>query len=176
MKNTLFIVCAALLFSSCEKIDELTKFEMEFTESFTVQAGTPLDLPFAISTPEINTDYQSVYEQYDTRADRIEEITLKEIQLTVSSPSSGSFNFLESVEVSISSEGEEPQSIAERKDIPNDESSVLELETSQVNIKDYLSVDRFTLSTSTVCDELLAEDYIIDVKCVFFVDARVLGQ
>ncbi|MFK7756742.1 MAG: hypothetical protein AB8B53_07405 [Flavobacteriales bacterium] len=176
MKNTLFLIGIVIICASCEKVDQLSQFEMEFKESFTIEAGTPLDLPFTLATPEINTDYQSVYEQYDTRADRIEEINLKEIEFTISSPSSGTFNFLESVSMSISSEGEEAQSIAEKTDIPNDQSTALSLETSEVNLKDYLSVDRFTLSASTVCDELLTEDYTIDVRCIFFVDARVLGQ
>ena len=145
-------------------------------QSFTLAARTPLDVPFELITPSIETEYQTVYYQYDTRPDKIEEIKLKDADLTITSPSNGTFNFLESVALSISTSELEKIDIASKMDIGNMNQNSITLETADVNLQDYLSENEFNLNISAVTDEVLLEDYVIDIHTVFFVDARVLGQ
>lgn len=176
MKRILVCLAIVTLLSKCKEVDEFTQFEMEFTEEISFPAGTELNIPFEITSPDINTEYQDVYESYNTKADRIEEIQLKELELTISSPQLGSFDFLESIQIAISSAGMDEMDIASIYEIPNSGESVIELETSKVNLKDYLSIDQFGFKLNSVADQGLAEDYTISVRSIFFVDARVLGQ
>lgn len=71
MRNISIALILALGLSSCEVVDKLTQFEMEYMQSFTLAAGTPLDVPFELITPSIETEYQAVYSQYDTRPDKV---------------------------------------------------------------------------------------------------------
>ncbi len=176
MRNLIIGLSLVLGFSSCDKVDELTQFEMAYTQSFTIEAGTPLDVPFQLITPSIETDYQEIYSQYDTRPDKIEEIKLRKVDFTITSPSEGSFNFLESIALSISTSDLEKTDIASKSAIGDMNENSISLETADVNLKDYLSVNEFNLNLDVVTDEVLSEDYVIDIHTVFFVDARVLGQ
>jgi len=97
MRNISIALILALGLSSCEMMDKLTQFEIGCMQSFTLAAGTPLYVPFELITPSIETEYQAVYSQYETRPDKIEEIKLNDADLTITSPSYGKFNFLESV-------------------------------------------------------------------------------
>jgi len=163
-------------FTGCEKIDELTQFDVDLESMITIQAGTPLDLPINILTPDIETDYEAVYSAYDTRADRIEEVQLSSLTLEIISPESGNFNFLESIDLSMQAGDDEAESIAYKTSIADDNAITLELETSSANLKDYLSIDNFKLKLNCITDEILTADHDIKVKMKFFVDARVLGQ
>ncbi len=162
------------VFMSCKKV-ELTQFEMDFEETITIEAGTPLNVVLDMTTPNIETKYQEVFETYNTKRELIEEISLKSLKFQINTPSSGNFNFLESAEFKLSANGEETDAIAT---IVNSEENTTELmaDTSGDNIKDFLTIDEFGIKVSLITDEVLTEDYELKISFVFFVDAKVLGQ
>jgi len=177
MKNLIVLLCSIWLAGTgCKKIDKLTQFNMEFNESITISSGTSIDLPFNVLTPDIQTNSSSTFAVNNTRKELIEEVKLTNMTLVVKSPSNGTFSFLKSINIYIVADGLPEVKIAWKENIPNTVGATLSLDVSDTNLKDYIIKDKFNLKLSTVTDEIIATDYQIDIKSVFFVDAKILGQ
>lgn len=175
MKKILVLFSAFMAFTSCDKLDDLTKFDMEFDTSVVIESAVNVNLPFSVQSPDVETNSESEFEINDTRKDLIEDIRLKELKLIITTPDDGDFTFLESLEVFISAEGLEDVKIASITDVPDTVDNTIDLETFDVDIKDYIKKDTFSLKLETVTDKVITEDHHIDVETVFFVDAKILG-
>ena len=174
-KKYIFIVSVFTLFLSCDKLDELTKFDLEYSQRVTIPSSSGIDLPFDIFTPEMETDSESKFAVNDTRKDLIEEITLTELELIIISPDNADFSFLNSIEVFISAEGLEEIQIASLDEVPEDSGNKILLNTSDTDLKEYIKKDEFSLRLHTVTDELMSTDHELEVNSTFFVDAKILG-
>ena len=174
MRNVLLLLTILFTISSCDKIDELTKFDLEYNSKVVVPGATGINLPFNMVTPDMETNSDSKFEVNDTRKDLIEEIKLTELQMVITSPTDADFSFLNSVEVYISAEGLEEIKIAE-KDVAEDAGSTLDVDVLDIDLKEYIKKDEFNLRLNTVTDEVINEDHEIDVNTTFFVDAKILG-
>ncbi|MDW5288666.1 hypothetical protein [Formosa sp. PL04] len=163
------------LFMSCDTLDELTKFDISFEESITIPATSPIDLPFTISTPEIETNSNSEFSSNDTAKDLVEEIKLTELKLTLKNPSSEDFSFLETIEIYIAADDLPDTKLAWNPTPISNDSNVMFLDTSNEDLKAYIFKDSFYLKVKTGTDEVLTQDYDIDINTVFFVDAKILG-
>lgn len=177
MRITYFMLLMLIVSSfGCKKIDEFTKFDLEYKESITIPASSGINLPFDLFTPEVVTDSESSFAINDTRKDLIEEITLTSLDLAIVTPTDGDFRFLKSVSVYISAEGLSEIEIASLDPVPDNVGPTIELTTSENDLKEYIKKDQFKLRVQTVTDEILSEDHKIDVSSKFFVDAKILGQ
>ena len=174
IKLFLSLVLISTVFS-CDELDKLTKFEMSITEQIVIKSNTVVNLPFFVETPDITTNSESTFDSNDTRKDLIESITLIGLDLEITVPEEGDFNFLKSIKIFISAENEEEIIIAWLDDVVANDEHVLFLETSTEDLKNYIKSDKITFRTESVTDELITEDYHIDVRSKFFVDAKVLG-
>ncbi len=106
----------------------------------------------------------------------VEEISLKTLTLTLTDPSESNFSFLNEIHIYISAEGLDETEIAWKTNITDDTGVVLSLETTGVNLKDYILKDNFSLRVNTKTNKLLSADHYIDLDAAFFVDAKILGQ
>lgn len=176
MKLHFFTIITLLFFvSSCDKIDELTKFDITYNQEIVIPSTSIINLPFSIFTPETSTNSESTFSNNNTNRDLIEDIRLTDLVLEINSPGDGNFNFLNSIEIYMSSENLPEIKIAWKENIGNNSSSVLNLDTLDEDIKDYIKKDTYTLRVETVSDETIREDYNINIESVFFVDAKILG-
>lgn len=173
--HAISILSLSILFS-CDELDKLTQFRMNYTESVTVQSYSVIGLPFDLSTPTIPSNSESTFSGNNTSANLIEEISLEAMTLSISSPSSGSFDFLESASLLISADGLDEIEIAYLEEVPEDGSSSLEMEVTGVNVKEYILADEFQIRMKSETDKTISEDYEIEIRSVFFVDAKILGQ
>lgn len=105
----------------------------------------------------------------------IDKIALKSIKLSITTPESGNFDFLKSIEVYLKADGLDPVMIASKTSIPDGLGKVLELETSGADIKEFIKKDKFKLDVKTVTDKLITQDHELKINAVFFVDAKILG-
>ncbi|MDW7692292.1 hypothetical protein R9C00_13870 [Flammeovirgaceae bacterium SG7u.111] len=176
IKKTLTALALSFLLFSCSQIDELTQFNLDYDASVVISSSTVLDLPFTVITPEIESNSESEFAVNNTKKDLIEEIVLTKLTLTITSPTDGNFDFLESTSIYISADGLDDVEIASKTNIGNGVGNFLELETSGVNLKEYVIKDNFTLKLKNVTDELITSDHHIDIHSEFFVDAKILGQ
>lgn len=175
-KYILMLILITLSVSSCQVLDQFTQFNMEFNETFVIPSTFGINLPFNILTPDIETNSESTFAVNDTRKDLIEEIQLKTITLTLTSPSNADFSFLKSISVFIVSENYPEIEVAWKNDISNDIGAIISLQTTDKDLKDYIKEDNFDLRIKTVTDEIPMADHQIDLYSVFFVDAKILGQ
>ncbi|MHA7058754.1 hypothetical protein ACWGOQ_0016130 [Aquimarina sp. M1] len=175
--NRIFYGFALLLLvtTSCEELNRLTVFEIDYESEFTVSSTTVIDVPISIETPPVPTNSESEFENNNTSSSLIESIQLKRLRLIIENPTDGDFNFLEEVRLFIDAEGLEETEIAFAENLENQNLTILELETTGVELKDFLKKDSFTLRASTTTDETINEDHDIKVECVFRVDANILG-
>ncbi|XHP73950.1 hypothetical protein KCTC52924_01696 [Arenibacter antarcticus] len=162
-------------FSACDKLDELTKFEMDYKQRVVIPSTTGIDLPFDIYSPEKETNATSEFAVNDTRKDLIEEIILRHLSLNIISPEGEDFSFLESITVYMSAEDLPEIRIAWNEEVSETAGGLLELETSVEDLKEYIKKDSYSLRLKTVMDEFLSSDYEIEIVSVFFVDAKILG-
>lgn len=168
------VVAFLLLITSCDKLDELTKFEIEYDTEVTIPSSTGVNLPFDILTPDTETNSESEFESNDTRKELIEEIKLTQLQLVINAPTNADFSFLESIEVYISADGLDEIKIASKTDVP-ETVSVLDLDIEDVDLQEYIKKDSYNLRLNTVTDEAMSTDHTIGVNSTFFVDAKIFG-
>lgn len=172
----MMIGLAGILYSGCDKVDELTQFDIEYTSEVTIPASSGIDLPINIFTPDIETNAEQKFQVNDTRKDKVEEINLKTLKLSVLMPEGEDFSFLKSIEIYINADGLSESLIAWKEDIPDDVGDELSLNTTDEDLKEYIKKDEFNLRMKTVTDEFIDQDHEIEVYSVFRVDAEILGQ
>ncbi|PKP08011.1 MAG: hypothetical protein CVU09_17590 [Bacteroidetes bacterium HGW-Bacteroidetes-4] len=175
-KLSLLYLILLAVFASCNKLDKLTQFTLNYEESIVIPSSFGIELPFDIYTPEIESNTASTFSVNNTRKDLVEEISLKTLTLTLTDPSESNFSFLNEIHIYISAEGLDETEIAWKTNITDDTGVVLSLETTGVNLKDYILKDNFSLRVNTKTNKLLSADHYIDLDAAFFVDAKILGQ
>lgn len=173
-KFYLLFLCFLPLFN-CSVIDELTKFDLDYDTSYTLEPVPIVGVPVSLFTSDIDTDSETTFENNNTNSNSIESIKLKNLTLKISSPETGNFNFLQRIQIFISTENIEETEIANLFDIENTNSLNLELNTINTELKDYLKEDNFKLRIVAIADETTTESYDIDFFATFKVDAKVLG-
>lgn len=176
--NKLIIIGGAILLflAGCKVVDKLTQFNMDFNSTVVIPVPEGTNLPSDVKTPDVVTNSESTFSVKDTRKDMIEEVKLTSLELTITSPSTGNFDFMKTINVYMLAEGLPETKIAWKENIPNGAGSVLELDTSNEDLKEYIKKDKIVLRMNTVTDELITTEHQIDIHSVFFVDARILGQ
>lgn len=174
-KYLLIIILPLIIFMGCKRLAEFTRFNMTYDESIVIPATMSVNLPVNLFTPKIESNSQSEFAVNDTRKDMIEEIKLTDLELTITSPSSGNFTFLESIAIFLEADSLPEIEIASREDIPDDAGNFLELNTSDMDLQEYIKKDDFRLRVNTVTKKMIGSDHHIDIHSVFFVDAKILG-
>ena len=176
MQKYFFVfILAITALISCNEIDELTKFTIDYDSSMTIPSSTGINLPIVLNTPEMETNSESEFESNNTHKDLIEDIRLRVLELSLISPDNEDFSFLESIKVYIVAEGLNELEIAFNEDVSVTAGKLLELQTIDVDIQDYIKRDKFSLKVQAVTDEVITTDYNIDIHSEFFVDAKILG-
>jgi hypothetical protein len=158
--RTFFIL--SILFFGCNKDDLTISFETSDNFNFTLASGSVINIPFELITPEIPTNSSNEFEQNDTRADKIEEIILKELKLSILSPSGKTFSFLKSIEIFVSAEGLPEVLMASKYDFSSN-LTTLALDCSPNDMANYVKQERYKVRVKTVTRESTKED--IEVNC-----------
>lgn len=175
MKTRIIAIGIILSLFGCKKVDKLTQFNMEFNETVVIPSSSGINLPFNILSPNIESNSESTFEVNDTRKNLIEEILLTELDLTITSPSNADFSFLKSINIYLNADELNEIKIAWKESIPTD-ATVINLDVTNADLKEYIKSDNFSLRLNTETDEIITSDHHIDVHSLFFVDAKVFGQ
>ena len=75
-----FLLFIAVLVTNCSEVDKLTKFDMDYNSSVTIQSTTGINLPFNLRTPPVETSSESEFESNNTRKDLIEFQLIPEVK------------------------------------------------------------------------------------------------
>ncbi len=177
MKKLIIIVLIAsgiIVTNSCKKLDEFTKFNLNYDATVVLPANSVINLPLNLFTPDITTNYEEQFSSNDTRKDLVQEITIDGINITVQSPQGQTLDFLKSIEVYISADGLDEIQVASKYNIP-DGLTMLELDYISDNLKDYITKESIKLRVKTVMDESLNQDTELKINTRFKVNAEILG-
>jgi hypothetical protein len=176
-KNVILLLCFVAGLSSCSSLNELTKFEMSFSESVTIKKDLiiPNSPAYNISTPEIKTNSDDFFSTNNINTDLIEKISLKEMRLDILSPGTGNLNFLKSISISISADSLPEMNISSLNEIPAEAGTYLILTVDQTDLKQYIMKDNCKLKIKIVADETIPSDYTIDLKPQFLIIVKVTG-
>ncbi|MFM7022613.1 MAG: hypothetical protein ACKOXB_06505 [Flavobacteriales bacterium] len=167
----LFFVCLAVVLSGCSR---LTEFDIDYTSSTTVPSSAGINLPFDVMTPDVTTNSETEFENNNTNKNLVDKIVLKKMTLTVHTPNNGNFGFLKSIEIFINADGLSEKKIAWNNNVDSSAGATIELTSSGDELKEYVKSDKFKLRVNTVTDQLIAQDYTIDIYTLFTVNAKLL--
>lgn len=183
MKKVNFFSIAILIsifLFGCSLLDKLTHFNVSYTTNFTIPATNVLGLPIQILNiiqPDgITTNSTQTFENNNTKADLLEEVLLKKLILTITSPSGQKFDFLKSADIYISASGLPELKVASIENI-NDATvgNTIQMTPSTLDLKEYLKKSEITIRVSATANKTTNTDINIKIDASFFVDAKILG-
>jgi hypothetical protein len=170
MKKTTMLLTGvlALILISCADIS----FDIEYTSQATIPStGITIDTPFTIDTPPVETSSSSEYQANKQYIEQVQNVSPKQIVLTITAPDGETFSFLKSVAVYIDAEGLDQTLIAEKNEVADDVGGTLELSTSDANLAPFIKKDAFTISVTVTTDEVISQDIDVDVNTIMSVSA-----
>lgn len=175
MRPKIISLIAVLILSfSCDRGDDSVSFRMKYENEYTIPGTVGVNFPFVVQTPPIASNSSTAFSSNNTTASLLEEISMDYAEISIIAPEGGNFSFLKSIRISIDAEGLNEIELASLDPVPNGMDTLIVLNASKANFKEYLSKDQFDLNLQTVSDEFLTEDYRLIFKCDFLVKARVL--
>lgn len=174
MKKAIILFSVLVAFASCTKLlDQLVTFQFTRDTEFTLPATSTLGVPINLNSTEVATSYESEFANNNTNTEKVEYVKVIGLDLQVTSPAGANFNFLKSIEISISADGLADKVIASKNDIQNDNVQELMLDASEEDLKPYLTKDKFSLKISAVTDEVITQDYDMKIASTFEVKGAV---
>lgn len=172
-KSVFILLIILIPLVSCKK--KITQFYIDYNSSVVIQSSVGVLVPFNINTPEITTNSEVEFESNNTKKDKIKSILLQELSLTITSPSSQDFSFLNSVEIFISSPNNSEKKVGFRDNIGSNPGSKLVCDIVNLDLQEFVKDEKFTVRIKTVTDEVLSDDIHIDVYTNFLVDAKLIN-
>ena len=91
------LALSTIVFSSCNKDGIEINFKMDYNTNFTIESGGVINLPLEFFTPDITSNSEAEFEANDTRKDKIKEIKLESLRLSITSPDNQNFDFLKDI-------------------------------------------------------------------------------
>ena len=174
ISKLLTIAAFTVLFANCQKEpDLLTEFRMTRDTSFlipSVDSGDNLDSFF---TPSYSFMATREFSENNTAVNRVEDVDLENLILTIEDPDTADFNFLSSVEVYIHDEAVDLELIGSKRKIANDSVGKLSLKASGINLAPYFKQKDFQLIFSLSTDQPTNSRYKIEAFFDFIVEAKV---
>jgi hypothetical protein len=173
MKRFFTYVFMLAILTSCRK-NKLKEFDLDYSQQFTIPGTTAvLNLPFNVVTPETTTNTESEYSNQNTSSKLIDEVTLSRLSFDVKSPAGMNFDFLNSIEIYISSYGYDEVLVASKYNIPQNGSTHLDLDVVNVDLKDYLAASSYKLRVKTVTDKNVTSDMTVQANETFHIKAKL---
>jgi hypothetical protein len=163
------LICSA----SCKKVDDLLTFTISNEDSLTIPATSPLNLPFSFLTPNNTTNSSEAFTNNNTDANHVKNIYLKSLQLTITSPANQNFNFLQSVNIYISTNSSNEILLASLSTVPQNVTTIA-LVPTQAALDTYVKASSYNLRTEVTTDQNLSQDVNIVADSRFQVTAKVL--
>ena len=153
---------------------------LHYSTNFTIPATSVLGLPIPILNivqPDgVTTNSTQTFTNNNTRSDLLEEVLLKKLVLTATSPSGQKFDFLKSADIFISADGLPEVKVASIDNI--DDATVgnsIELTPSTSDLKEYLKKSEITIRVAATADKSTDNSITVKVDAKFFIDAKILG-
>lgn len=162
-----------IFFAGCKALNKLTQFYVSYDTSMTVPSSLGVGSPFSFATPDVTTNSSQEFSGHNTDKNLINKVTLKELKLTISSPSTQTFDFMKDIEIYMSAGSLPKVMIASMYNIPQTGLTTLQLNVVSDDLKQYIIQDTIKLSVKVTTRKTVAQDTQIDAQSRFLVNARI---
>ena len=175
-KYYLFVLALAIpfLITSCKKVEDLLTFKVHDSSSFTIPSITGIDSPVSIPVPPVESNSQQTFENNNTAASLVKNVVLENLTLTITDPAAKTFQFLKSIKIYISADGEQEILLAHKDNIPAEINSVLEMDPEGNKLDPYIKKDTYNLRTVVEVKEIPGQDVTVRADMVLRVTADPL--
>jgi hypothetical protein len=167
----LVILVLAVSFS-CKKIEDLFTFTISNESSTTIPSSSPVNLPFNVSSPSVTTNSSQQFKNNNTDVKYVRNIILKNLQLTITSPSAQNFDFLKSIHIYISTGSSDEIELASLDQVPTGVNAITLIPTTAA-LDTYVKAPSYNLRTQVVTSQILTQDVTIDILSQFKVTANL---
>ena len=160
MRNNKIIIVVlflSLIVLACNKYKKAIEFDIPYSADFTITTGgMTLNAPIDFTTPDINTDISSRLGEHKTDIQFIDEIKYTEFKIMVKAPVGQNLDFLKSIDLYISASGVNEKLVASKNPVPLGDSTIV-MELPDVNIKNYITKEKFKIRALIVPDATLSQ-------------------
>jgi len=168
-KKLIAVAIFGLLAISCSVVDDLLTFSIDNQVSATIPSGFPVNTPLDFSA-ETPSNSSTVFENNNTNADKVKDVRLKELKMTITNPANKSFSFLKSIHLYISTNDSNEIELAYLDNI-NSTSSTITLTPTSEKLDIYVKAPSFRLRVSAVTKETVTENITVKADMRFQVTA-----
>ena len=181
MKNilspTLRLLLPLLLLGAigCQKLVNLINFKIDDSTNFTIPAtGVLTTTALALPGIAVSSHASSTYAGNNTTADYVHDVTLDQLTLSTTEPSTQTFDFLKSISIYIATDaaGTDKVLLASLSPVPTGQTS-LQLTPSGATLDKYLRSGNYTLFTTAELAKPLPQDTKVRADSRFNVKANV---
>lgn len=163
MRKLILATVALLVFvgTGCDTIDDLLTFYINHDETITIASNFPIGQVVPLTPVTVTTNSEDTFKNNQTRGELVKDVTLNKLTLTVTDPQGGNFDFLESIEIFISSDNEAEVKLAYLDEVPQN-ATTIELKSTNAKLDEYIKSDTYTIRTKAVLAKSISSD--IDIK------------
>ena len=185
MKKIIFLVLVITSVTACQKIKNLANisFSIPYSQTITVPTvpgytygmpipGGSVQLPFPPVTVAINA--QQYFNQYHASAKNVVSASLGSMSLQITTPETQYFDFLNTIQLSVSTEIQPVVLVAYLYDVPKGQKTINLIITPGVDLKDYVTGDSITVQLNAYVNAVPAPGTQIYLSGNFNVTANPL--
>ena len=162
---------ALLAIASCKKIDQLLTFTVDVTQSVTIPGyfvGAQLP-PVSVTTKS-----EESFRNNKTTRDRVKNVLLDKLVLTVTNPAGATFDFLEKIDIYINTPNANNKILlAHLYTVPRGVSTIT-LEPTTAKLDEYLKADSYQLTVDAKLAGFNPNDFTVRSDSRFKVTATPL--
>lgn len=174
-----YVVAALLMLAlgACKKLKEevVGNFEITNSSKFTVPATTVVgvDAAFLDTMPPVSTTSKISFDQHGTSSDKIEEVKLKALNVSIDLPSTENFDFLRSIHLYVTAPGQPKLEIAYLDNVPTNVQSIDLIPTDQ-RMDAYIKQDSYEMTVDAKIRSTTKKAIDMTAKMTFNVKAKLL--
>jgi hypothetical protein len=175
MKKALILAPLAfiLFLFSCEKIDQLLTFYIDDTQNITIPANFPIGSLGVLAPIPVTTRSDETFRNNNTAADKVKDVSLNKLTLSITDPAGQNFDFLQSIELFISTDANDQVRLAYLDQVPRGVSSI-ELTSTNAKLDKYLKAATYTLTTKAQLAQPISRNVTVKAESRFKVTADPL--
>ena len=170
MKKVLALSFLAIL-TGCAK-QKAIEFDIPYTTEFTITTGgITINTPIDFTTPDVPTTIGPRMIENKTDIQFIDEIKYTKFDITATLPSGQKLDFLKSISLYMNAEGQKETLVASKDPVPVGDSTVA-MDLPNVNLKNFITKDKFKLRALIVPDATLSQSVTISITQNVHVKAK----